>query len=66
MIYLKEGYTKEELIEWIKSGIPVIAKKSPDKSEPPINMPPWKDKLTDEEIGNIVEYLFSVYPEEEA
>lgn len=66
LIYLKEGYTKQELIERIMSGIPVIAKKAPDKPEPPINMPSWKDKLTDEEIGNIVEYLFSVYPKEEA
>ncbi|HLA47912.1 MAG TPA: cytochrome c, partial [Nitrospinota bacterium] len=54
LVYVREGYTKEELIERIKGGIPVVAKKDTDKSEPPINMPPWKDKLTDEEIGNIV------------
>ncbi|OGW00878.1 MAG: hypothetical protein A2Z59_05240 [Nitrospinae bacterium RIFCSPLOWO2_02_39_17] len=66
LVYVKEGYTKEELIERIKGGIPVVAKKDTDKSEPPINMPPWKDKLTDEEIGNIVDYLFSIYPKEEA
>lgn len=66
LVYIREGYTKPELIERIKDGIPVVGKKDIHKSEPPINMPSWKDKLTDEEIGNIVEYLFSIYPKEEA
>ena len=43
------GSSDGEIFDVIKNGIP-----------PDLNMPPWKNKLKDEEIWNIVNYLRSI------
>jgi mono/diheme cytochrome c family protein len=56
-----EGYSKEELKEKIHNGVtPEPA--DPSKPAPYIQMPKWGDKLTDDELDSLVEYLYSILP----
>lgn len=59
---VSDGYSKEELKEIIRDGrTPARAQK--DGLAPPLWMPTWKEKLSDEEIDAVVEYLYSLNPE---
>lgn len=63
LIYVADSYTKHEVSQIIKLGkVPPSA--DPSKPAPPLYMPPWKSILTDEDIQNIVAYLWSLKPEE--
>ena len=62
LTHVSDGYSKEELKEIIRDGrYPARAQK--DGLAPPLWMPSWKEKLTDEEIDAVVEYLYSLNPE---
>jgi mono/diheme cytochrome c family protein len=56
-----EGFTKEELHKRIKDGSRP-QKENPDLPEPMIYMPAWGQVLKDDEIGAVVEYLYSLKP----
>lgn len=58
---VSDAYTKEELKERIEDGS-VPASADPKQPAPLIRMPAWKEKLTDQEIEAVVEYLFSLKP----
>lgn len=65
LTHVSDGYSKEELKEIIREG------STPGKSDrhglaPPLWMPSWKEKLTDEELDAVVEYLYSLNPEKPA
>lgn len=60
-----EGYTEDELKSKIKKGVPSVAKKNPEGHVAILIMPSWEDKLSEEEIGHIVAYLFSLAPKKE-
>ena len=60
--YVSEGYSKEEVKEIIREGR-YPAKANRDGLAPPLWMPSWKGKLSEEEIDAVVEYLFSLHPE---
>lgn len=48
----------------IKKGIKA-GKLDPNGAEPPLYMPTWGTRLSDEDIGGIIAYLLSIYPFEE-
>ena len=56
------GFTREELKETIRRGR-YPAKADPSGPTPPLWMPAWKDKLSEEELNALVEYLVSLAPE---
>jgi mono/diheme cytochrome c family protein len=62
VIYVAEGYTRDELRRLIRAGTPHIGKKDPNGPTPPYRMPGWGDRMTEAEVGSLVEYLFSLYP----
>lgn len=65
LIYVAAGFTAEELKETIREGRhPARA----DRLEPPppLWMPAWKEKLTEEELDHLVAYLFSLNPHPKA
>lgn len=64
--YVKEGYTIDELKERVRSGVPHVAKRDPLGPDPPLNMPAWGDRLTERQLDDLVAYLLSLYPKEEA
>jgi mono/diheme cytochrome c family protein len=60
-----DGYTKDELIAKIQAGVPVEPKLDPNRPEPPLHMPGFKDMLTDAQLNDLVAYIFSLKPKGE-
>ncbi len=61
LTYVSDGYSRDEIKEIIREG------RYPGRADsahlsPPLWMPPWKEKLSDEELEAVVEYLFSLRP----
>lgn len=63
VIFVKEGYTTEELHRKILDGVPTIGKEDPKAGTPPYRMPGWAGQMTDGEVTDLVQYLMSLYPE---
>ncbi len=63
LVYVAEGFTKEELKQTIRNGR-YPAKADSSGLSPPLWMPAWKEKLSEEEMDALVEYLMSLHPEE--
>lgn len=65
LIHVADDYKKSEVMALIRKGkMPPLA--NPAKPAPPLYMPSWKDTVNDEDIKNIVEYLWSLKPKGEA
>ncbi len=62
VLYVKEGYTAQELRRKILDGVPAIGKRDPTGVTPPYRMPGWKGRMTDKEVTDLVTYLVSLYP----
>jgi mono/diheme cytochrome c family protein len=63
--YVAEGYTKAELQKRILDGQREIPVMDPKKPPAPLYMPAWRGKITDGEVGDLVEYLMSLVPKGE-
>lgn len=62
LIYVSGGYSREEIKEIIREGkYPARAERG--QASPPLWMPSWKQKIPDEEIDAMVEYLISLQPD---
>ncbi|UPT75846.1 MAG: cytochrome c [Elusimicrobiota bacterium] len=57
-----ETYTKPELVAKIKKGVPMSEKADPKGESPLIRMPTWSEKLSDDEIGAVADYLMTLRP----
>lgn len=64
--FVAEGYTRPELRKKILEGLATIGKTDPNGQVPPYRMPGWTGEMTDQDAGDLVEYLFSIYPKSEA
>jgi mono/diheme cytochrome c family protein len=62
LIYVADGYTKEELIAFIKRGERNIPRMNPAGPEPPHFMPKWGPVIQDAELDDLAAYLFSLKP----
>ena len=65
LLYVKEGYTPDELKDRIRHGVPKVEKLDPEGPEPPLTMPAFGSRLTERQLDDLVSYLLSLYPEEE-
>ncbi|MCM8794658.1 MAG: cytochrome c [Candidatus Omnitrophica bacterium] len=65
LVYVSEGFTKEELKEVIQKGR-YPARASSEGMPPPLWMPAWEKKIPEEEIEAIVEYLYTLHPDRPA
>jgi mono/diheme cytochrome c family protein len=65
LIYVADGYTKDELIAFIKRGERNIPKLNPAGPEPPHFMPQWGPIIKDSELDDLAAYLFSLKPKGE-
>ena len=65
VIFVAEGYTRRELRQYILRGNARIGKADPNGPQPPYRMPGWTGSMSEQEIGDLVEYLFSIYPKSE-
>jgi len=57
-----DGYSKAELKEKIRKGVPKPNKNDPNGPEPMVSMPSWGQILKEDELGAVVEYLYSLRP----
>jgi mono/diheme cytochrome c family protein len=65
VIYVAEGFTRAELRKKILDGFAAVGRKDPNGPRPPFRMPGWAGQLTDREVADLVEYLWSLYPKSE-
>jgi mono/diheme cytochrome c family protein len=65
LIYVADGYTRDELIAFIKRGERNIPKLNPAGPEPPHFMPKWGPVIKDSELDDLATYLFSLKPKGE-
>ncbi len=63
--FVSEGYTKEELRKRILDGQREIPSMDPRKPPAPLYMPPWRGKIAEGELSDLVEYLVSLLPKNE-
>jgi mono/diheme cytochrome c family protein len=57
-----DGYSKEELKQKIREGVRHPDKADPSGPDPFLYMPAWGEKLKDDELDALVEYLYSLRP----
>lgn len=65
LIYVAETYTKVEAKQRILNGQHEIYALDKSKPPPPLYMPAWRGKIAEGELNDLVEYLFSLEPEDE-
>ena len=53
-------YTRNDLKEKISDGVPFVAKHAPLGPNPPLYMPPWKNKISPDQMDDLVSYLLSI------
>jgi len=63
--HVSEGYTVEELKNRILNGQREIPLMNPAKPHPPLYMPPWRGKVAEGELNDLVQYLTSLAPKGE-
>lgn len=66
VIFVAEGYTRKELRQKIADGLATIGKADQKGPRPPYRMPGWAGRMTERETADLVEFLFSLYPESES
>ena len=65
LLYVAEGYTKDELKKRILNGQREIPVMDPKKPPAPLYMPPWRGKIAEGELKDLIDYLFSLTPKGE-
>src|SRR5664280_86365 len=58
LIYVADGYTKDELKSFIMRGERTIPVLHPDKPPPPHFMPAWSNVISTNELNDLADYLF--------
>ena len=62
VVKVAEGYTEAELVRLIRRGTSRIGKTDASGPVPPYRMPGWGDRLTDDQLRDLVKYLISLAP----
>jgi mono/diheme cytochrome c family protein len=66
LLHVSETYTRQELLERIRNGVPSVDKADPTGPDPPLHMPPYKDLVSGQEMQDLASYLMSLRPPEGA
>lgn len=64
LLHVGDGYTKEELVAFIRRGQPDIPMLDPTKPRPPLFMPSWRGVISEGELDDLAEYVISLKKEE--
>lgn len=62
LIHVADSYTKAQLMAKIRKGVPVEPKLNPAGPTPPLHMPSFKNLLNQQQMDDLVAYLFSLKP----
>jgi len=63
--YVADGYTKVEVKKRINDGQREITPLDAKRPPPPLYMPPWRGKIQEGELDDLVAYIFSLKPKGE-
>ncbi|MGH7680956.1 MAG: c-type cytochrome [Candidatus Eiseniibacteriota bacterium] len=63
---VSETYTRQELMERIRNGVPNVDKSDPTGPDPPLRMPAYRDLIAGQELEDLTSYLFSLRPSAES
>jgi cytochrome c553 len=63
LLRVSETYTREELADRIRNGVPTVDKGDPTGPDPPLRMPPYRDLIAGQELQDLEAYLMSLRPE---
>ncbi|HWP99258.1 MAG TPA: cytochrome c [Vicinamibacterales bacterium] len=66
VVFVAEGYTRDELRRKILDGVATIGKADAEGPSPPFRMPGWAGYMTPGEVDDLVAYLLSLYPKDAA
>src|SRR5512142_632576 len=59
--FVAEGFTRAELRKKVLDGLATVGKKDQAGARPPYRMPGWRGVMSDAEVSDLVEFLFSLY-----
>jgi mono/diheme cytochrome c family protein len=65
LIHVADSYRKADLIAKIQNGVPVEPKLNPSGPVPPLHMPGFKELINEQQMQDLVAYLFSLKPKGE-
>lgn len=65
LTYVADGYTKQELKDFIEKGQRHIVPMDPKRPPAPLYMPAWSGTIKDAEYDDLLAYLFSLKPKGE-
>jgi mono/diheme cytochrome c family protein len=65
LLYVGDGYTKEELKARINKGQREITPMDAKRPLPPLYMPAWRGIIQDAELDDLADYLMSLKPKDE-
>jgi mono/diheme cytochrome c family protein len=61
LVYVKAYYDRDTLKEFIRAGRQPVPRLDTRRPRPPLYMPSWKDRLSEEELDALADYLLSLY-----
>lgn len=64
LVYVKMYYDREHVKQLIRDGRQPVPRRDPARPRSPSYMPSWKDRISETELDDLVEYLFSLYDEQ--
>ena len=64
LVYVKMYYDRESLRQLIREGRQPVPRRDPTRPRAPSYMPAWKDRLSETELDDLADYLFSLYDEQ--
>lgn len=65
LVHVADSYTRQELVDKIRKGVPVEPKLDPNGPTPPLTMPGFANSLSEAQMQDLVIYLYSLKPKGE-
>lgn len=63
LVYVKMYYDRDSLKQLIREGRQPVPRRDPSRPRSPSYMPSWKERISEPELYDLVEYLLSLYDE---
>ncbi len=61
LVYERVYYSRDEVKALIRNGRQPVPRRDASRPMPPLYMPAFKDRISEEELDHLVDYLFSLY-----
>jgi mono/diheme cytochrome c family protein len=61
---VKEGYTRKQLEERLRDGVPSVGRADRNGPTPPLRMMPYGRMLSERQVSDLADYVLSLYPKD--